>query len=135
MSARPSDADAAGGPADAFDRWRIDQLLLDLGAESVRQILDRFRDETAARFVRLRGYSPEREPDDVRREIHSLKSSALGVGMSKLARLAREWENAEQIGEAYAERLAALEAAFRADLAHLQAIGRGPLPGEVTIPA
>jgi HPt (histidine-containing phosphotransfer) domain-containing protein len=78
-------AAAASASADDVDRAAIDTLIGEIGADAVRQSLDVFFGEIAARLSTLTSYAGETHNAAVARETHLLKGTAGTFGLKRLA--------------------------------------------------
>ena len=94
-----------------FDRDRLERLVADLGVDTARTAIDLFLQETMERVASLGNCSR----DESERELHSLKSSALTVGLTRVSRIARSMERtAHACGdEDYRHMIAELDSALR----------------------
>ena len=70
-----------------------------LGPDVVVEILDLFVVDVPSRLVKLQRAIDQRLPDDVLREAHSLKGSALAIGASRLALLCAAIERDAREGQ------------------------------------
>jgi HPt (histidine-containing phosphotransfer) domain-containing protein len=82
---RPSIGVPAAASADDVDRAAIDTLIGEIGADAVRQSLDVFFGEIAARLSTLTSYAGETHNAAVARETHLLKGTAGTFGLKRLA--------------------------------------------------
>jgi len=73
-----------------FDASVYQILRTELGEEDAVEVLKTFLDDTSSKFDKLAAKSENRA--EMRREAHSIKSSAATFGFSALSRLARELE-------------------------------------------
>jgi HPt (histidine-containing phosphotransfer) domain-containing protein len=73
-----------------FDESVYQVLGTELGEEDTAEVLRTFLDDTSGKFVKLAGKLDDRA--EMRREAHSIKSSAATFGFSALSQLARELE-------------------------------------------
>jgi histidine phosphotransfer protein HptB len=73
-----------------FDESVYQILRSELGDEDAMEVLRTFLDDTSGKFTRLAAKCEDRA--EMKREAHSIKSSAATFGFSALSRLARELE-------------------------------------------
>ncbi len=85
---------APASPADAalIDQSVIGELLGELGAQGLAQLLGVFREETGKRIARLRRLSCDENRDAIEMEAHTLKSAAALVGFARLSSVAAALE-------------------------------------------
>jgi histidine phosphotransfer protein HptB len=105
----------------AFDKAVFVELGAELGEADAIEVLQAFLEDTASKMVTLAASGDDRSL--IRREAHSIKSSAGTFGFSDLSRLAKELEfSAETIPlEQLQERLRQLEQTFQATREFAQA--------------
>jgi histidine phosphotransfer protein HptB len=93
-----------------FDAREFDALMDDVGVEIMALTLDTFVSETEARLERMRD---GQMPQDLAREVHTLKGGAATFGATRLAEMARSIECAAMKGQpADSTQLRALEREF-----------------------
>ena len=103
------------------DRRPIDQMVLDVGDEAFQRLARLFEEETRGAVLELRRLLRARDWRELGRNAHSLKHATSSFGLTELAAVAAQIENAadaQRAAEAEA-RLAVLEEAADADLTEL----------------
>jgi HPt (histidine-containing phosphotransfer) domain-containing protein len=105
----------------SFDEPVFRELGDELGAEDTAAVLNAFLADTAKRLHRLE--TDDQSRSDIKREAHSMKSSAATFGFRMLSQLARELEaGVETMPQAaLQESIRKIRQAFEATLAFAQA--------------
>jgi two-component system, sensor histidine kinase RpfC len=84
---RPANANEAAQQADVIDHARIDLLIQMFGHDALRNnLLPSFEKETASRIEHIKGGCRDLRIGDIRAHLHAIKSSAITIGASQLAR-------------------------------------------------
>jgi CheY-like chemotaxis protein len=114
----PARPDRRSAPAEDrdqdFDRAALDQFIADIGADRARLLLPKMRAEMAQRLVDLRALAAAADREPIRREAHSMKSSAATIGLRRLSQqaMALEKNAGTMTAETLMATIAAIEAAF-----------------------
>jgi HPt (histidine-containing phosphotransfer) domain-containing protein len=100
----------------SFDETIYHELRDELGEADTAEVLNTFLTDTAAKLTRIEADGQERSV--IKRDAHSMKSSAATFGFTQLSQLARTLEaDAEAVPEAaLRERIGELRRAFEATL-------------------
>ncbi len=102
----------SAGDAERFDPAIYAELAEALGPDGIGDVCDLFLDDTERRFLVMREAAKDDDSERVKREIHSLKSSAANFGFLRLSALAQALEQ-DAFGLNWPELLARLEAVAR----------------------
>ena len=132
LSASPA-APTAEPPtgAERFDPAIYAELAEELGPGGIGEVLGLFLSDTGHRFTVMREAARDGDNAGVRRESHSLKSSAANLGFLRLSAMARALED-DALGLGWPDLLARLDAAER-EFAAVKALAVAELaPDEAT---
>jgi len=121
----PPAADRRPADAGGFDQAIYAELADALGADGVRGVLEIFLSDTARRFAVMRDAAKAGDNAAVRREVHSLKSSAANFGFLRLSALAQALER-DALGLNWPVMLARLDEVAR-EFAAVEARAAGPI--------
>jgi two-component system, sensor histidine kinase len=102
----------AAGDAERYDPAIYAELAEALGPGGIGDVLELFLSDTERRFLVMREAAKDDDSERVKREIHSLKSSAANFGFLRLSAMAQALEQ-DAFGLNWPELLARLEAVAR----------------------